>query len=110
MDKKLFEAILENAPTIHGAERAKEVRALLRSKGLSRGDEVILNDRFIGKLVGVVKELSWNREGEFYEYELRLKDATPRGASGSTSCRVPVGYVETVEPYIEEEFMRKHYK
>jgi hypothetical protein len=30
MNKRLFEAILESAPTEHGAERAKEVRAMLR--------------------------------------------------------------------------------
>lgn len=105
MNNRLFEEILENASTEHGADRAKEVRAMLRSKGLSRGDEVIVNDRYIGKLVGVVRELSWTREGDFYEYELRLKDycIVGGGYSHDRSCRIPVGGVETVEAY-EEDF------
>lgn len=111
MNEKLFEAILESAPTEHGAERAKEVRAMLRQKGLSRGDEVIVNDRYIGKLVGVVRELSWTKEGDYYEYELRLKDycIVGGGYSYDRSCRIPVGGVDTVEPYIEEDFMKEYY-
>lgn len=110
MNNRLFEAILENAPTEHGADRAKEVRAMLRQKGISSGDEVIVNDRYIGKLVGVVRELSCTHEGDFYEYELRLKDYCIIGGGGyDRSCRIPVGGVRTVEPYIEEDFMEEHY-